>query len=61
MLLAADTAAALGFVFIDRGPRLGETDSGQVDGRCVGQGLDIGCKGLEAFVDRLVLFFERRS
>ena len=56
MLFTTDSAAALGFVFIDRGLRLFETDGSQVDGRFVGQGLDIGCKGLEALVDCLVLF-----
>lgn len=58
MLFTSDTAATLGFVFIDRGPRLGETDSGQVDGRFAGQGLDIRCEGVEAVVDRLVLLGE---
>lgn len=58
MLFAADAAAALGFVFIDRGLRLGETDSGQVDGRFDGQGLDIFGKRLEAIVDCLVLLRE---
>lgn len=56
MSFTTDSAPALGFVFIDRGLRLFETDGGQVDGWFAGQRLDIGCEGLEALVDRLVLF-----
>ena len=41
MLFTADTAATLGFEFIDRGLRLGEADGSQVDGRFGGQGFDI--------------------
>ena len=56
MPFTTDTAAALRFVFIDRGLKLFEADGSQVYGRGFGQSFDIGCEGLEALVDCLVLF-----
>lgn len=55
MFFAANSSAALGFGFIDRGLGLNQADGSQVDGRFSGQGLDIGCESLEALIDRLVL------
>lgn len=58
MFFAANSSAALGFGFIDRGLGLNQADGSQVDGRFGGQGLDIGCESLEALIDRLVLLLE---